>query len=86
MQIYCHYNRKERHAFDYANEDVRSSNTIGLRAGMKLNSRLTLLAGVEYSKLSFDEFDRNQTFTAENLNGIPTFLYKHALGTIVIPN
>ncbi len=79
-------NRKERNAFDYANEEVRSSNTIGLRVGIKLNTRLTLITGVEYSKLSFDEFEKIQTFTAENWNGIPTYLYKHALGTIILPN
>jgi hypothetical protein len=79
-------NRKEKQAFDYANEKVRNSSIIGLRGEYKLSPKLTLLAGIEHDQLSFDEFEKVQTFTAENINGNPAFVYRHALGSIIIPN
>jgi hypothetical protein len=78
--------RSERQAFDYANQNIRDGHTLGFRAGLKLTPKWSVLAGVEFTKLGFDEFNRKLNFTAEDIDGTPTFLYRNALGTVVIPN
>ncbi len=77
--------RNEPRAFDYANQVIKAGNMIGLRLGVQLSERLSVVTGVEYSKFEVEEKDKKVLLKAENVNGKPCFVYRTALGTVQIP-
>lgn len=77
--------RNEPRAFDYANQVIKAGNMIGLRLGVQLSERLSVVTGLEYSKFEVEEKDKKVLLKAENVNGKPCFVYRTALGTVQIP-
>jgi hypothetical protein len=78
--------RNDKKAFDYANQGSRSSKIMGGRAEIRLSRKWSILTGLEFAELRLEENDKSLSFTAENFFGIPSFLYRTAVGTIKIPN
>lgn len=77
--------RDEPDAFKYGDEELQAGILAGVRVGLKLSDKWSLLAGAEFSGSSFDDGKRRQVLAAERVNGQTGFPYRTALGTVVIP-
>jgi hypothetical protein len=77
--------RGEPNAFKYGNEELGPGVVAGLRAGIKLTDRWSVLAGVEFDVTHFGDGNHRQLLTAELINGTYGYLYRTALGTVEIP-
>lgn len=77
--------RDEPDAFTYGDEELQTGILVGIRGGLKLSEKWSLLAGAEFSGSSFDDGQRRQVLTMESVNGKSGFPYRTALGTVVIP-
>lgn len=77
--------RDEPDAFKYGDEELQAGILAGVRGGLKLSDKWSLLVGAEFSGSSFDDGQRRQVLTAENINGRTGFPFRTALGTVVIP-
>lgn len=79
--------RDELEAFEYGHEVVTSTQTVGVRANIKLSEKLSLLAGIESQTSDFEHSGlKKEPLMAQEVNGQPTFIVKTVLGTAQIPN
>lgn len=77
--------RGEPNAFKYGDEELQMGVTGGVRVGINLSEKWSLLTGFEFSGTGFDDRNRRQVLTAESVNGKLSYVYRTALGTVEIP-
>lgn len=78
--------RGEPNAFKYGNEKLEPGAAVGVRAGVKISKRWSLLAGIEVEGTRFGDGNHRQILTAEPINGTYGYLYRTALGTVELPD
>ncbi|GAB2797959.1 hypothetical protein GCM10027275_49320 [Rhabdobacter roseus] len=78
--------RDEADAFKYGDEELQAGIVAGIRAGLSLSKKWSLLAGVEFGQNTFDDGNKRLILNAETIDGQTAYFYRTALGTVGIPS
>ena len=79
--------RDQIEAFEYGHESITSTQVIGLRTGIKLSDKLTLLTGIENQTINFEHSGLSkEQLIAQDVDGRPTFFKKTVFGIAQLPN
>jgi len=79
--------RDEIDAFEFGHEKVTSTQVAGVRMGIKISEKLSLLTGLEHQTIRFEHSagPGKETLVAQDVNGQPTFFKKTVFGIAQIP-
>lgn len=81
-----HLRRDEIDAFEYGHEKITSTQVAGMRIGIKLSDKLSLLTGLEHQSIRFEHAGLSkETLIAQDINGQATFFKKTVFGIAQIP-
>jgi hypothetical protein len=73
-------------AFEFGHESITSTQVAGMRVGIKLSDKLSLLTGLEHQTIRFEHSGLSkETLIAQDINGQPTFFKKTVFGIAQIP-
>ncbi len=81
-----HLRRDQIDAFEYGHEKITGTQVAGMRVGVKISDKLSLLTGLEHQSIRFEHSGLSkETLIAQDVNGQPTFFKKTVFGTAQIP-